>query len=428
MAARWVQMLDWLGPAQANLVGVDGIALDADRPDRVYLALGKGSGGDGGVYRSEDRGATWQRLMSARFEGNGRDLRWAGECLAVDPRTSSVIYCGTRLDGLWRSTDEGATWAKVASVPAGFTGTNPTGVRSVVFDPATASGGRSATVYVGIPGSGIAVSSDGGATFTAMAGAPSAPRRLQVVAGRLYVTHGSGVALWSGGAWRDITPASGAGKDYCALAVDAGDAGKVVVAQRASAYFNPMYRSSDGGSTWAQINTAAAPATLHVGIPWWQQNRFSSATAGMAFDPFHAGQLFSTDWFGVWRTPDTWATPMDWYTVEPGHEETVVLTLVAPRSGALVLSGIGRQLRLQLARHHQLPGGQALPAGGGLQHRGLRTAPRERRGARRQDLGRRHPDPGDLDRQRRDLDGARAAGGSATRPHRLPARRPTAAT
>ncbi len=31
---------------------------------------------------------------------------------------------------------------------------------------------------------------------------------------------------------------------------------------------------------------------------------------------------------------------MDWYTVEPGHEETVVLTLVAPRSGALVLSGM----------------------------------------------------------------------------------------
>ena len=339
-AGRWAQMLDWLGPAQANLVGVDGIAIDANHPDRVYLALGKGSGGAGGVYRSEDRGATWQLLMSARFEGNGRDLRWAGECLAVDPRTSSVIYCGTRLDGLWRSTDEGATWAKVAGVPAGYTGTDPTGVRSVVFDPATASGGRSATIYVGVPGSGIAVSSDGGATFSAMAGAPSAPRRLQVVAGRLYVTHGSGVALWSGGTWRDITPASGAGKDYCALAVDAGDAGKVVVAQRASAYFNPMYRSSDGGTTWAQLNTSAAPATLHVGVPWWQQNRFSSATAGMAFDPFHAGQLFYTDWFGVWRTPDAWATPMDWYTVEPGHEETVVLTLVAPRSGALVLSGM----------------------------------------------------------------------------------------
>ncbi len=337
-APRWVQMLDWLGPAEANLVGVDGIAIDANKPDRVYLALGKGSGSAGGVYRSNDQGSTWQKLLTARFEGNGRDLRWAGECLAVDPRTSNVIYCGTRLDGLWRSTDEGTTWAKVSGVPNGFTGTNPTGVRAIVFDPTTAVGGKSSLVYVAVPGSGVYRSTDAGATFAAMAGAPSAPRRMQVVAGHVFVSHASGVALWSGGAWSNITPASGAGKDYCALAVDPTDWRKVVVTQRYSSYFNPMYRSVNGGSSWAQINTSAAPATLHVEVPWWQQNRFSAATAGMAFDPFHAGQLFYTDWFGIWRTPNVWATPMDWYTQERGHEETVVLGLVAPSSGAMVLS------------------------------------------------------------------------------------------
>jgi xyloglucan-specific exo-beta-1,4-glucanase len=366
VAARWIQMLDWLGPADANLVGVDGIAIDANLPDRVYLALGKSSGSAGGVYRSDDRGQTWTKLMSANFEGNGRALRWAGECLAVDPRTSSVIYCGTRLDGLWGSTDEGATWAKVAAVPDGFTGTNPTGVRSIAFDPATAIGGRSSTVYVGVPGSGIYRSIDGGASFSALSGAPSAPQRLQVVAGRLYVTHGSGVALWSGGAWSDITPAVGAGQDFCALAVDPADSTRVVVAQYAAAYYNPMYRSSDGGGSWAKINSAAAPATLHVGVPWWPQNRFSSATAGMAFDPTTPGQLFYTDWFGIWRSPNVWATPMDWYTVEQGHEETVVLSLVAPSSGALVLSGMADNFGMRSTDLTSYPASKLYPDAEGV--------------------------------------------------------------
>lgn len=331
---------DWVGPGEENLIGVDGLALDPNNPDWVYLALGKSLGGPGGLYRSRDRGRTWSRLMSARFEGNGRNLRWSGGCVAVDPRTSAVIYCGTRTDGLWRSMDGGTPWEKVPGIPDGYTGTHPTGVRAVVFDAATASGGRSSTVYVGIPGGGIYRRTDGGNTFASMPGAPVASRRMQVGGGALYVTHSTGVALWSGGAWRDITPAAGAGRNYCALAVDPADPRKVVVSQRSSSFYNPMFRSSDSGASWQQINTSAVPAVKHVDVPWWDPKRFSSATAAMVLDPFHPGHLYYTDWFGVWRTPDVWAATTEWYTIEKGHEETVVLTLVAPPSGALVYSGM----------------------------------------------------------------------------------------
>ena len=334
---QWIQLLAWVGGS--NLIGVDGVAVDANLPNRVYMALGKSSGGDGGLYRSDDRGDSWTRVLTARFEGNGRDLRWAGEPVAVDPHSSNVVYCGTRLDGLWRTLD-GSTWAKVTTVPNGYTGTDPTGVRAVVFDPATTMSGRSATIYVGVPGSGIYRSTDGGNSFAAMSGAPSAPRRMQVVNSNLYVTHSTGVALWSGGVWKDITPSAGVGKDYCALAVEPGASNNIVVSQRYSAFNNPMFRSSDTGTTWTQLNTGSLAVNKTREAPWWPSGWWSAATAGMAFDPTRPGHLYYTDWFGVWYSANAWATPLDFTTRVKGDEETVVLTLNAPSSGALVYSGM----------------------------------------------------------------------------------------
>jgi photosystem II stability/assembly factor-like uncharacterized protein len=60
----------------------------------------------------------------------------------------------------------------------------------------------------------------------------------------------------------------------------------------------------------------------------------------MSFVPGGGGALFFTDWFGIWNTPDIWADTISWHTVERGHEEVVVLTLVSPPSGALVYSGV----------------------------------------------------------------------------------------
>lgn len=335
---EWIQMLDWVGPDNANLIGVDGMALDKIKPDRIYLALGQRIDRDGGVYRSEDRGATWTRLFTANFEGNGREGRWVGENLAVDPNNSNIIYAGTRHNGLWRSMDDGANWSRVTSVSQGHIGNNPTGIRTIVFDPANTNDGRSTTIYVGVPSIGIFISSDGGESFTSMEGSPSHPARMQVVDGELFVTHSSGVRIWSEGTWKNITPpTTGTNRNYVALAVDETDSRKIVVAERYGSFYNPIYRSTNKGQNWQQINSSAS---LNVSIPWWSKTRFSSATAGMAFVPGGSGELYYTDWFGVWRTPDMWASPTQWYTEVKGHEETVILTLVSPKEGALVYSGM----------------------------------------------------------------------------------------
>lgn len=337
---RWLQMLNWVGPHNDNLIGVDGMALDPGNPDRIYLALGQRISGEGGIFRSTDKGITWSKLFTAFYEGNGREARWTGECIAVDPNNSSVIYAGTRLNGLYRSMDDGKSWTRVADVPNGYTGTNPTGVRTVVFDPGVKLHGVSSGIYVGVPGSGIFKSTDGGSTFSHMTGSPLNPARMQVVNNELFITHSGGVVLYSGNVWQNITPSAGNGRNFVGLAVSPSDNNKIIVAERYGSFYNPIYKTTNKGSSWTLINSGAGAYNRNVTVPWWSSSRFSSATSAFAMVPGTAGELYYTDWFGVWHTPDVWASKTDWHTIVSGHEETVVLTLVAPPSGALVYSGM----------------------------------------------------------------------------------------
>ena len=121
---RWVQLMDFLTPADVELSNVDGIALAATDPDVVYIAAGnaKVEGAVNGVLKSTDRGTTWQKTSFAvdqAFEGNQRDVRYIGERIAVDPLNARYVYAGTKLDGLYRSTDAGDTWRQNGQIPGG---------------------------------------------------------------------------------------------------------------------------------------------------------------------------------------------------------------------------------------------------------------------------------------------------------------------
>ena len=101
----WIQLCEW-ARADENLHGVDGFAVDPNDADVIYAALGTYWWLKGGLYKSSDRGETWELIKAASCNGNmGR--RQSGECIAVDPANSDVIYFGTRRAGLLRSTDGG---------------------------------------------------------------------------------------------------------------------------------------------------------------------------------------------------------------------------------------------------------------------------------------------------------------------------------
>ena len=61
----------------------------------------------GGLWGSRDKGATWTRLFDN--EGVAR--------VSLHPTNPKIIYASTGFDGVWRTTDGGATWAQVKGLP-----------------------------------------------------------------------------------------------------------------------------------------------------------------------------------------------------------------------------------------------------------------------------------------------------------------------
>ena len=118
------------------------IVVAPNAPNVIYEAT------TDGIYRSSDGGATWTKgtgtgLQSGSFIGG----------MAVHPTNSSTVFIGV-FSGLLKSTDGGNTWNPVVTAPLTF-GT----ISCIVFDPSTPS-----TMYVGA-GNGAFKSTDSGATW-----------------------------------------------------------------------------------------------------------------------------------------------------------------------------------------------------------------------------------------------------------------------
>jgi hypothetical protein len=98
--------------------GPNGIAIDPENPNRLYLAawgrtanpyLKRPPGTPwneygGGIFLSEDRGATWRNILPD--DQHVYDV-------TIDDRDPKVLYgCGFE-SSAWRSADRGATWKRI---------------------------------------------------------------------------------------------------------------------------------------------------------------------------------------------------------------------------------------------------------------------------------------------------------------------------
>ena len=110
--------------------GVTEVVIDPRNPDLLYAATWQrartianyiGGGPGSGVYRSQDGGETWNKLTNGLPAGNMGKIG-----LAVSPQQPDVVYADIELDrktgGLFRSTDRGASWEKRSDVVSGGTG------------------------------------------------------------------------------------------------------------------------------------------------------------------------------------------------------------------------------------------------------------------------------------------------------------------
>ena len=197
--------------------------------------------GGGGIFRSVNTGATWQRVGLANSGAIGR--------LVIDPTNPQRIFAAAtgRLynpggqRGVYESTDSGSTWRRVLAGDNSTTGaadlaidpTNPNRVFAAMWDHLREPDLRT---YGGV-GSGVYRSTDGGTTWQRLTNGLPPP---SATIGRI------GVAVAPSNPQRVF-----------AIVIQTGG------------LFQGLYRSDDGGDSWTQLPNSSALSAAQSTYGWW---------------------------------------------------------------------------------------------------------------------------------------------------------------
>ena len=283
-----------VGGRVADIVG------DPANANKFYVGAASG-----GVWKTTDGGATFTPI----FDGQGSQSIGA---LAIDPRDSNILYVGTGEgspgggsitypgDGVWKTTDGGATWRQL-----GLDGTVMIG--RIVVDPRNpnnvfvAAGGNLFTRSID---RGIYRSQDAGLTWTKVlfvsdiAGGidlaidPVNPQRVfaatweRIRTPRERIYGGPGSGLWrstdGGTTWTRLAgglPAASTepSRIGVAIAPSAPNVLYAVVHRKADTALDGLFRSTDGGTTWTR-QTATSLSSIISNQGAWSGRLFVHPT------------------------------------------------------------------------------------------------------------------------------------------------------
>ena len=390
---RWEPLLDWVSYANSNswawraLRSIPPIRTACISPAALTPIRHAGRRHPA-LQRPRQDIRAHQRAL--QFGGN-EDGRGNGERMTVDPNNGKVLYLGTRLTGLWRSTDGAVTWSKVDSFPdvteappaatqpsrhqgRGFGSRPSRGSRNRghdLVDPRSGSKGKtSSTIYAAVSLMGrdnLFRSTDAGKTWQPVPGQPTQYRPTHVVMasdGTLYLSYGNEPGpsrMTDGGVWKLDTNIRRVDRDHAGEARP--EAGSVSAMRRC-----PWTRTIPGWPSPARSAARTAPAaktTCSAPSTAARPGRRSSAGGGtfdytlapyvartpihwlfdIEIDPANSDHAMFTTGYGGWETFNLTAMdsgkPTKWSVMATGIEETVALELVSPTKGAHLISAIG---------------------------------------------------------------------------------------
>jgi hypothetical protein len=403
---RWLPLTDWISWDDWNLTGIASLATDPVEPNRVYLAAGTYTNAwtsqNGAILRSSDQGNTWQRTDLPFKLGGNMPGRGMGERLAIDPNRNSTLFLGAPSgQGLWKSIDYGVSWSKVNNFPNPGTyiqdPNDPNGYLNdvigvvwVTFDKRTGSAGNATqTIYVGVADlfSSVYRSTDGGATWAALAGQPTGfmPHKgvLDTTNGFLYLAYsdkggpydGGHGDLWkyntATGAWTLISPVPSSDVDnnyygYAGLTIDRQNPSTIMVTAYSSWWPDTIiWRSLNGGTTWTKVwdwtrypnrsfryvqDVSAAPwldfgVVTGGGRPGAEVSpKLGWMTETLEIDPFNSNRMmygtgatvYGTDNLTTWDSGGQIVVSVK----AAGLEETAVQDLISPPAGPPLISGM----------------------------------------------------------------------------------------
>lgn len=274
---------------------IQGLALHPSNNNIIYIACGtsyRPADEGRGVWKTTDGGSTWLHvLQNVNFSGND-DIRWGGECIAIDEGNPEIVYAGGRESGIYKSTNGGATWSIVAASNV-VTGN----ISTITIRPGTS--GNSAEIWTGSQGNaGVWRSVNGGSTWTQLRNSGDVEGIVFRIAvktdGTAFVAYNESLARYNG-TWTNIPGFSGAGS--LAAVFFMGTENKIIASR-----MNYTKLSIDGGQTFPQV----LPMTMQGPLPkhsynWvvvdWARNHFMQ-------NPVNSNEWYMSGGFGCLKSTD----------------------------------------------------------------------------------------------------------------------------
>ncbi|MGH2411184.1 MAG: WD40/YVTN/BNR-like repeat-containing protein, partial [Chloroflexota bacterium] len=221
--------------------------------DIASLAVGVGARGPiyagtggAGIFVSTDNGSTWQDDNG----GNSLIQQSSVVGLAASPTQLGLVYAATS-DGVANTTDGGNHWSQLWYAGASVTPS------CLALDPA-----RPGTLAVGTLVNGIFISTDSGASWTRGIGVPLAGAQVNQIAfdpfsaNVIYAATASGIyqSLDGGHTWQAENRGIPDGTQMSAIAVDPHHGASVITVD----IVGNLYGSSNGGASWHSLERGAS--------------------------------------------------------------------------------------------------------------------------------------------------------------------------
>ena len=317
----------WKNVGLKNTYQISRVRVHPKNPDLVYVAaLGHvwGPNADRGIFRSKDGGKTWEKVLFISEKTGASDL-------CMDPSNPRILYAafwqvyrkpwtlesGGPEGGIWKSSDGGDTWKKLAGgLPEGIVGNI-----GVAVSPA-----RSDRVWAVVESKdkgGVYRSEDGGTKWTKTNSENKLRQRAWYYT-KIYADPKNAESVYvlntgfyrSSDAGRTFNPIRVPHGDNHDLWIDPDDPDRMIESNDGGANI-----SFNGGRTWSSIMNQPTAQFYRVitddRFPYWvygaQQDNSTVAIASRG----RGRGIDTNDWYSVGGGESGWIAP------KPGNAEIV---------------------------------------------------------------------------------------------------------
>ena len=290
---------------------------------------------NGYVYKSIDQGQHWNHTNFSQVKSSNPNDGYAqfGPKMAVDPSNPNIVFVCTETNGCFLTTNGGESFSAVAGLSNA-----PTVGMLVVFDPnSNVIGGATQGVYISSYGTGVYHSVDGGRSWILTMGTPTTHQHMQCVSdGTLYLTDNnknSNIYVYRGGLWKSYSTGSGW---IASVAINPNNLSEIVAIGTSG---STSFTATSEIGPWSGYSRGTS--RVATDIPWLAATDESWMTAGdIVYDPAQANAVFFAEGIGVRTTKARSyagrATP--WTSLSAGIEQLVSNWAISPPGGDPILT------------------------------------------------------------------------------------------